>query len=72
MKIDIRETLEETTEIIFADPYGYDINSISVVERGIAFNCCEGAELYLQSEGDAQNLIKALRKAIELGWFDKD
>lgn len=81
--IDVRSAKEEAVTIIkFADGEECD----SVVElQFIPENVCvylnstrearqrDGgcANVILDSKEDAQNLIKALRKAIELGWWDR-
>jgi len=74
MKIDVREDKElEITEIVFADKFEYNINAIYLPGSGkVRVSNSYSTGSMIGSKEDALNLIKALNKAIDLGWFDKD
>lgn len=71
--IDIRKQCnEETRRIRFSDSSG-SIENAELLQRYIdvvGINS-EDREIFLTSKEDAENLIKALQKAIELGWWSK-
>jgi len=73
---DVRtEQAEMITEIRFADThsdyFAADVLRFMEWERNVIEICAEGEEstLKVTSKEHAQNLIKALEKAIELGWL---
>ena len=79
MQIDIRKP--EVDTIVFAEEFGYK-NTIeccqasqltkSVLVKGAVNikDICDGTYVGILSEQHAKDLIKALEKAIELGWFE--
>ena len=79
MQIDIRKP--EVDTIVFAEDFGYK-NTIgcyqasqltkSVRAKGAVNikDICDGTHVGILSEQHAKDLIKALEKAIELGWFE--
>lgn len=75
-KFDVRNaTQDEINTIIFADTHPtYAIgNRIEKSEDPVVQIVDEQYDtMYIGSKEDALNLIKALNKAIELGWFDTE
>lgn len=73
MELDIRTNEpEKVTVLRFADDSDYYTASGIICEsHGVVsvVDIEEGRDLRIFSEEHAQNLIKALNKAIELGWF---
>lgn len=71
--IDIREQVE-VSNIIFADPTACAECTAIKLDRchGYArlIDQCGNGACAIATKQDAQNLIKALQKAIELGWWD--
>ena len=79
MQIDIRKPGVDT--IVFAEEFGYK-NTIgcyqasqltkSVRVKGAVNikDICDGTHVGILSEQHAKDLIKALEKVIELGWFE--
>ncbi len=73
-KFDVRDSVEEITEIVFAeamdeddDPNAYLLQhcrSFIAIVDGLH------SEVFINDKEHAQNLIKALNKAIELGWLE--
>lgn len=71
--IDIRNESEEVTEIIFSDEGNsyvvatkverYVTDSIKIVDED------DRANVIIESKEHAENLIKAIQKAIELRWL---
>lgn len=78
-EIDIRQHVDVPTHIKFADVGStYKGTHLYRTKENIDFpvwidgdNSCQGAMIGIGDKEDALNLIKALSKAIELGWFDK-
>lgn len=76
--IDIREGAEEEfiTEIVFSNPFSdaYSSNGSTMLGHLVTsynnrVNICDNEEsVAIESKEHALNLIKALHKAIELGW----
>jgi len=73
--IDIREGAEEEiiTEIVFSNSFSDDkfgtILGYVVTSSNYRINICDQSEsVVIESKEHALNLIKALHKAIELGW----
>ena len=70
---DVRNTKDnEVFKITFADGnlgYGCSIAKNSYGDVTL-FDCEEDWASAIATKQDAENLIKALQKAIELGWFD--
>ena len=70
---DVRNTKDnEVVKITFADKTaGYGCSLVKESEGGVALVDCEdNFASYVATKQDAENLIKALQKAIELGWFN--
>jgi len=76
MELDIRANqADEITVIRFADNSDYYVTANGIV-RGFSgvvevVDIEEISGLRIFSEEHARNLIKALNKAIELGWFEE-
>jgi hypothetical protein len=71
--IDVRGELENVSEIRFADKDSYDYCP-DVIRGGGARQTTlvetdSDRELVIRNKEHAENLIKALNKAIELGWL---
>lgn len=69
MEIDIRkECMSEIDKIIFAE---FIKNSNAMILRKVKsiWITSETSEVSIASKEDAENLIKALQKAIELNWW---
>jgi hypothetical protein len=71
---DVREDVEESiTEIVFAEKKDNEGTSLAYkmgrMWNGVALHDDTGEKVLVQSAQDAQSLIKALNKAIELGWL---
>ena len=67
--IDIRKEGQKATSIRFADFTLRDnVVKLSVFQGSVYINTDIGSSR-ISSEEDAENLIKALQKAIELGWW---
>ena len=70
---DVRNTKDnEVVKITFADSnsgYGCSIAKNSYGDVTL-FDCEEDWASSIATKQDAENLIKALQKAIELGWFN--
>lgn len=75
-KFDVRNaTQDEINTIIFADTHPtYAICNRIEKEKGDLVKIVDEqyGTMYIGSKEDALNLIKALNKAIELGWFDTE
>ena len=78
MEFDIRTNrAEEVTVIRFADDVEYYHVANGILRsgwRGVGVSVIDietERDLRIFSEGHAQNLINALNKAIELGWFEE-
>ena len=69
--IDIRKQKAPSVDaIIFADTAAFAATKLAK-DRGYVFLASEYTEAsYIATKQDAQNLIKALHKAINLGWWD--
>lgn len=71
--IDVREELENVSEIRFADTDRFDYCPDVLRGGGNAqvrmVETDSSLELIVKDETHARNLIKALEKAIELGWL---
>ena len=69
--IDIRTTNDNVTKIQFATNHGdnaYILTKNNSYDGQVAIK--DGnSNLFIASKEDAENLIKALNKAIELNWF---
>ena len=66
--IDIRKHKEQKIDVIeFADKVGGATRLVKM--HGYAFLASEHTTASISSKAAAQNLIKALEKAIELGWW---
>lgn len=69
--IDIRKYKEQKIDVIeFADKAGFAATRL-VKMHGYAFLASEHTTASISSKAAAQNLIKALEKAIELGWWSE-
>lgn len=69
MEIDIRkEDIQEIDKIIFAEFIKND-NAMVLKKVKKVWILSEMNEVSIESKQDAQNLIKALQKAIELNWW---
>lgn len=76
--IDIRiEDGEEVTEIVFADEHSADgyYQAYKIINRGYSgkdghftIEDKDGSQIIIYTVKQVQSLIKALNKAIELGW----
>lgn len=62
MIYDVREKDQDITQIAWCNNEKYDLTKFAM-NGGIKVRACD-----LQDLKTAQNLIKALQKAIELGW----
>lgn len=74
--IDIRSNEQsEITKIKFADESRRYHNAqylVKGIDRVVEIESCDGlAGITIASEEDAHHLIKALQKAIQLGWWSK-
>lgn len=70
-RIDIRnESQEEVNEIVFADFNSSNYACIITNSGSNTFIEGEDSSVVIPSKEHAQNLIKSLNKAIELGWFE--
>ena len=70
---DVRNTTDtEVIKIIFSDITSYCGCSLIKDSEGDVMLADYEDEVasYIATKQDAENLIKALQKAIELGWFD--
>lgn len=69
MQIDIREQdFVQVTEIVFGDGFDKKDAYKLVIDGSFSkITSQSGESVYLNSEDDALNLIKAIQKAIELG-----
>lgn len=70
---DVRNSnTEEITEIVFADNDEKEYIPFIVQKNGFYGMdiCAESLYVGIESKEHAENLIKALRKAIELGWVE--
>lgn len=73
LTFDVRNTTDtEVIKIVFANAtLDYGCSLIKESEGGVALVDCEDDfASCVATKQDAENLIKALQKAIKLGWFD--
>ena len=69
--IDIRKVDQETiTEIVFYDDCGLTKNDDNNVDIKYESGVMRGSCYCVECKEEAENLIKAIQKALELGWFD--
>lgn len=74
---DIRLADESEIDVIIVADYNGNGEYVRSVQIDHAGRICVAAEEYedyyvnLRGKGDAENLILALRKAIDIGWFEK-
>lgn len=77
MKIDIRDEAREVSEIVFGDNVACacglkksEYSDIPVyIADGLPGN--SGSWMPIRDLLDAENLLRALERAIDLGWFNK-
>jgi hypothetical protein len=65
--IDIRATDEKVDKIVFSSATYEIANSLELDSRVVILKNDEDDYMNIQ-KADVQNLIKALQKAVELGW----
>lgn len=74
---DVTVSEEEVTEIKWSESESDDYNLIPSKPGEVTINdsglndLLNGGENLIVSVGEAENLIKAIQKAIDLGWFNK-
>ena len=72
--IDVRKDTGSITEIVFADENNYWTVATSLVREGgtvvgVQSDCKRNISYKIMNKEHALNMIKALNKAIELGWL---
>lgn len=72
--LDIRKTADEPiTNIVFADEGRNYVTATSLMKRSDHFRIVDeddDSNLIIESKEQAENLIKAIEKAIELNWVE--